>query len=223
MAVPPALLATIVPDAVEVQEWFGEAPGADLLPEEEPVVSGAAESRRRQFSTVRSCARVCLARLGEPAVPILPGRGGAPRWPATVRGSMTHCAGYAAAAVGPADRMSAIGIDAEPDRPLPDGVLALVATQTERSVLAGAPPVPGGPSRDRLLFSAKEAVYKAWFPVVGEWLDPQEAEIVFHPRESSFTATLSRPGLVLAGRRLDTLSGRWARDRGVLVTAVVLP
>jgi 4'-phosphopantetheinyl transferase EntD len=37
---------------------------------------------------------------------------------------------------------------------------------------------PDSPNSDRLLFSAKEAVYKAWLPLVGEWLDHQEAEIV---------------------------------------------
>ena len=85
-------------------------------------------ARRRDYATVRSCARACLGRLGYPPVPILPGVGGAPTWPAGIRGSMTHCAGYAAAAVGPTPRISTIGIDAEPDAPLPDGVLGLVAT-----------------------------------------------------------------------------------------------
>ena len=88
-------------------------------------------------------------------------------WPAGIRGSMTHCAGYAAAAVGPISRISAIGIDAEPDAPLPDGVLDLVATAAERDRLAVTPRKPDIPHWDRLLFSAKEAVYKAWFPLVG--------------------------------------------------------
>ncbi|HEY9378233.1 MAG TPA: 4'-phosphopantetheinyl transferase superfamily protein, partial [Jiangellaceae bacterium] len=170
------MLEMILPAEVESEECFGAPLGEVLFPEEEKIIAHAVESRRRDYAAVRSCARACLGRLGYPRTPILPGVGRAPRWPAGVLGSMTHCAGYAAAAVGPRRCVSAIGIDAEPDAPLSDGVLDIVATSAERDRLAGTKPAPDSPNWDRLLFSAKEAVYKAWFPLVGEWLDPQEAE-----------------------------------------------
>ena len=75
---------------------------------------------------------------------------------------------------------------------------------------------------DRLFFSAKEAVYKAWFPLVHEWLDHQEAEILFEPQTGTFAALLSRDGLVVNGRPIRQVQGRWVRDRGLLITAVVL-
>ena len=216
------MLELILPVGVESEECFGEPPGGVLFAEEEQIIAHAVEPRRREYATVRSCARACLGRLGYPPVPILPGVGGAPTWPAGVRGSMTHCTGYAAAAVGPVPRISAIGIDAEPDAPLPEGVLDLVATPAEQDRLAATPPAPDGPNWDRLLFSAKEAVYKAWFPLAGEWLDHQEAEIHFHPHEATFTAVLSRDGLIVNGRRVHRLHGRWIRERGILVTAVIV-
>lgn len=182
----------------------------------------AVESRRREYAAVRNCAHACLRRLGYVPAPILPGVGGAPTWPAGVQGSLTHCAGYAAAAVGSLARISAIGIDAEPDAPLPDGVLDLVATPTERDRLAGIQVETDNPNWDRLLFSAKEAVYKAWFPLVHEWLDHQEAEILFEPQAGTFAALLSRDGLVVNGRPIRRVQGRWVRDRGILMTAVVL-
>src|SRR5215207_8135387 len=129
------MLGMILPADVESEEWFGATPGEVLFPEEEEIIAQAAEGRRRDYAAVRSCARACLGRLGYPPVPILPGVGGAPIWPAGVLGSMTHCAGYAAAAVGSVSRISAIGIDAEPDAPLPEGVLDLVATPVERDRL----------------------------------------------------------------------------------------
>jgi 4'-phosphopantetheinyl transferase EntD len=135
---------------------------------------------------------------------------------------MTHCAGYAAAAVGPLSRISAIGIDAEPDAPLPEGVLDLVATPAERDRLAVTQLEPDSPNWDRLLFSAKEAVYKAWFPLTGEWLDHEEAEILFDPQDGSFAALLSPYGLIVDGRQVRCLHGRWVRKRGILLTAVVL-
>jgi len=137
-------------------------------------------------------------------------------------GSMTHCAGYAAAAVGPLSRISAIGIDAEPDAPLPDGVLDLVATPAKRNRLGVTHLEPDSPNWDRLLFSAKEAAYKAWFPLVGEWLDHQEAEILIDPQDGTFAALLARDGLIVDGRQVRRLHGRWVRKRGILVTAVVL-
>jgi 4'-phosphopantetheinyl transferase EntD len=216
------MLELILPAGVESEERFGAASGGVLFPEEEQIIAHAVEPRRREYATVRSCARACLRRLGYPNVPILPGLGGAPTWPAGVHGSMTHCAGYAAAAVGPHPRICAIGIDAEPDAPLPEGVLDLVATPAEQDRLAAPTPVRDGPNWDRLLFSAKEALYKAWFPLVGVWLDHQEAEIHFHPHEATFTALLSRDGLIVNGRQVHRLHGRWTRERKILVTAVIV-
>jgi 4'-phosphopantetheinyl transferase EntD len=216
------MLAMILPADVASEECFGETSGGLLFPEEEKMIAHAVESRRREYAAVRSCARACLARLGYPRVAILPGVGGAPTWPAGVQGSMTHCAGYAAAAVGPLARISAIGIDAEPDAPLPDGVLDLVATPAERDRLAVTQLESDNPNWDRLLFSAKEAVYKAWFPLVGEWLDAQEAEIVLEPQDGAFAALLPRDGLIVDGRHVRRLHGHWVRERGILVTAIVL-
>ena len=216
------MLETILPAYVASEEHFGESVTADLFPEEQAIVAHAVESRRREYATVRGCARACLERLGYAPVPILPGIGGAPMWPAGVVGSMTHCAGYAAAAVGRLARVSAIGIDAEPDAPLPDGVLDLVATAAERDRLAATQPESDGPNWDRLLFSAKEALYKAWFPLVGEWLDHQEAEILFEPQDRTFTALLFRDGLIVNGREIHRLNGGWIAERGILLTAIVL-
>jgi enterobactin synthetase component D / holo-[acyl-carrier protein] synthase len=215
-------LGRILPACVETEECFGDPTGGTLLPGEQSAVAGAVAVRRREYSTVRACARVCLERLGHPPVAIPRGAGGAPVWPVGVRGSLTHCVGYAAAAVGPADLVSSIGIDAEPDLPLPEGVLDVVATRAELQCLRRMPATPDSPHWDRLLFSAKEAVYKAWFPLVGEWLDPQETEIFFTGPGDAFTAALARQELAVDGCPVTRLHGRWTRARGILVTAVAL-
>jgi 4'-phosphopantetheinyl transferase EntD len=69
---------------------------------------------------------------------------------------------------------------------------------------------PDSPNSDRLLFSAKEAVYKAWLPLVGEWLDHQEAEVVIDSYGRTFAAPLARDGLIVDGRQVRRLHGRWA-------------
>jgi enterobactin synthetase component D / holo-[acyl-carrier protein] synthase len=104
--------------------------------EEEAAVAAATPRRRKEFATTRAGARRTLARLGLPEVPIGRGAGGCPAWPAGLVGSITHCAGYRAAARAPRRDVASLGIDAEPHRPLRDGLLDIVGLPEERAHVA---------------------------------------------------------------------------------------
>jgi len=214
------MLADIVPPQVAADEAFGDVLDAVLFPEEEAVVARAVDKRRREFTTARACARAGLARLGVPAAPILPGPRGAPQWPPGIVGSMTHCAGYRASAVARAEDMVTLGLDAEPDDRLPDRVLDAVATADEQEALDALTSATAGPNWDRLLFSAKESVYKAWFPLTGRWLGFKEAAVTINPSAGTFHARLLVEGPVLAGRRLTGFTGRWLARDGLILIAV---
>jgi 4'-phosphopantetheinyl transferase EntD len=218
------VIEELLPAQVEAAEAFHDpAEPPPLFPEEEQLVAGTVARRRQEFGTVRACARTALARLGIPAAPILPGERGAPRWPASVVGSMTHCAGYRAAAVARSADVVTIGLDAEPDEPLKnDGVLDLVTVAEERAWLAGAAARRPDVHWDRLVFSAKESVYKAWFPLTGRWLDFEEAVITVDPGAGTFAARLLVPGPEVAGIRLPGFSGRWLIRDGLILTAIVV-
>jgi 4'-phosphopantetheinyl transferase EntD len=217
------VIGEILPPQVAVADTFDDLPGTVLFPAEEAAISKAVDKRRREFTTATACARQALAKIGVPAAPLVPGERGAPRWPAGVVGSMTHCAGYRAAAVALARDIVTIGLDAEPDDALPDGVLPAVSLAQEQTMLGqlmtGSPPV----SFDRLLFSAKESVYKAWFPLTGRWLGFHEAAIVISPDDGTFTARLLVPGPVVNGAELTGFSGRWLARHGLVVTAIAVP
>lgn len=213
------MIERILPAAAASAESFGEPADATLFPEEEAVIARAVDRRRREFATGRACARAALARLGVPAGPILVGERRAPCWPPGVVGSITHCRGYAAAAVAGSDGLAALGIDAEPDEPLPDGVLRTIALPAERAMLAGLP--PSGPSWERLLFCAKESVYKAWFPLTGRWLGFGDAHITL--ADGAFQARLLVPGPVVGGAAVSCFAGRWTAADGLLLAAVALP
>lgn len=178
------------------------------------------DRRRREFATVRHCARRALAELGHPAVPLVPGRRRAPTWPEGVVGSMTHCDGYRAAAVACRTDVCSLGIDAEPHEPVPDGIVNMVALPGERRLLAELARHDSTVCWDRVLFSAKESVYKTWFPLVGEWLGFADAEIRIDPRGPLFRARLLREGRDRDGRRLHDFHGRWQVRRGLVLTAV---
>jgi 4'-phosphopantetheinyl transferase EntD len=145
---------------------------------------------------------------------------GAPGWPDGVVGSITHCERYRAAAVASTSDLVTIGIDAEPNQPLPAGVLEMVALPPERAMLAALAESVPGVAWDRLLFSAKESVYKAWAPLTGTFLDFDGAEVAFDAAAATFVARLSKPGASLVGDSRGELAGRFAVCGGLVVTAI---
>jgi 4'-phosphopantetheinyl transferase EntD len=210
------VIGDILPAAVAAVEKFDDPPHAMLFPQEQAVIARAVDKRRREFTTVRFCARAALAVLGLPPVPIVPGQRGAPGWPPGVVGSMTHCAGYRAAALAHARDVATIGIDAEVHEALPAGVLDLVSLPAERARLRRLAADEPGVSWDRLLFSAKESIYKAWYPLTRAWLDFAEADVELEP-SGQFTATLLVPGPVTG------FAGRWLVRDGLMLTAIAVP
>ena len=224
---PAGLIAGLLPPAAAAAESAGDPPdaGPGLFPAEEAVMRTAGPRRRAEFAAGRWCAREALARLGVPAAPILPGPAGEPRWPEGVTGSITHCAGYRACAVARTTDVAAIGIDAEPDAALPAGLIEKVAIGPELMWLgrhAGALPGAGPPAVcwDRLLFSAKEAACKLWYPLTGQWPGLRGA-VIGLAATGTFTVCLPGPGPGTGDRQVARLTGRWLARDGLIVTAIV--
>ncbi|MCA6094699.1 4'-phosphopantetheinyl transferase superfamily protein [Streptomyces sp. SCA3-4] len=224
------MIGTLLPAPVESSEAFddlaGRAGAFALFPEEEALIARAVAKRRNEFTTVRACARTALGRLGIAPAPIVPGQRGAPQWPSGVVGSMTHCAGYRAAAVARSSEVTAIGLDAEPNAPLPEGgVRDLVTRPEEHGWLARLQAERPEVSWDRLVFSAKESVYKAWFPLTRLWLDFQDAVIEVDAGQRTFSARILTPEPLrtATGGRLSGFEGRWAVADGLIVTAIAVP
>ncbi|TGN82583.1 4'-phosphopantetheinyl transferase superfamily protein [Streptomyces griseoluteus] len=216
------MLGSVLPSAVVWEEEFGDSASVELFPEEAVLVRDAVPRRVNEFGTVRECARRSLARLGVAPVPILPGTRGEPRWPPGIVGSMTHCEGFRGAAVAWSRDIASFGIDAEPHEPLPPGLLTKVARPEEIPRIAQLgrrdPTVQWG----RLTFSAKEAVYKAWFPLARRRLGFHDIAITFDPLVRHFRARLYAAGLVLHGQSVTTVSGNWTDECGLICTAVVV-
>jgi 4'-phosphopantetheinyl transferase EntD len=215
------VIERILPPLLVAVEERGDLAG-ELFASEQAALGRAVEARRREFTTGRLCARRAFARLGMPALALGALPDGAPAWPAGVVGSITHCAGYRACAVGRTAGVGAVGIDAEPAAPLPDGVLAAIALAGEcRHVSQLQRTMPRVPW-DRLLFSAKESVYKALYPLGWGRLQFEDARLTLQPASGTFHARVvrSRPGL--RSRELGACSGRWLAHDGLVLTAVAL-
>jgi 4'-phosphopantetheinyl transferase EntD len=223
------LLAGLLPAGVAVVESFGDMPEADLLPEEAAAVAGAGERRRREFAAVRGCARAALAALDVPPVAVPPDVGAAPAWarraplwPNGVTGSMTHCDGYRAAVVARREVLAAVGVDAEPHGRLPGGVRNRVTLGEERAMLAGLAAERDDIAWDRVLFSAKESVFKAWFPLAQRWLGFEECRVELGV-DGSVRAALLVPGPVVDGVRIGVFDGRWRALGTHVATAIAVP
>jgi len=228
MTVPPPrhmLVSSVLPASGDLaySEVYSDPPGLTPLPEEEPLIAKSVAKRRNEFITVRHCARIALNQLGVPPLPILKGDKGEPCWPDGVVGSLTHCTGYRGAVVGRTAAVRSVGIDAEPHDVLPNGVLDAITLEEERHEIAA---LPEGSHWDRILFCAKEATYKAWFPLTKRWLGFEDAHVVFDVDPGgaggAFVSKILIDGDTLSGPPLTALRGRWSVDRGLVLTAIVL-
>ena len=220
------LLAGVLPgslDALAAAELYSDPKELAPLPEEEPLIARSVAKRRNEFITVRYCARQALVDLGMQPVPILKGDKGEPCWPDGIVGSLTHCEGFRGAAVGRRDEVRSVGIDAEPHDVLPNGVLDAISLPVERHELQA---MPNGVHWDRVLFCAKEATYKAWFPLTHRWLGFDDAHIVFDVDASgqagTFTSEILIDPAAESGPPLTALTGRWSVRDGLALTAIVL-
>ncbi len=207
---------------MEVAETTNNFLQGTLMPEEAAFIANAVTKRQLEFAAVRFCARICLKNLGQPPAAIVPGLAGAPRWPSNVVGSMTHCNGYSAAAVGLASRILTVGIDAEPHEPLPEGVLDLVASPSEIGMLNGLSRTNPEIFWDKILFSAKESFYKAWFPLTSKWLDFLQVEVSISAQDETFSALALTVEPLPSEACLTKLGGRWLIGGNLVMTSIVI-
>jgi 4'-phosphopantetheinyl transferase EntD len=214
-------LEAILPASVSVAAMESDLPGAPLFPAEAAAVAHAVESRRREFATARACARAALARCGLPEAAIPVGTHGEPRWPAGAVGSITHCKGYRACAVAREADLLSIGIDAEPNEPISARAFAAVAGEEERAAALSWSEAEPAVHWDRLLFSLKEAAFKAWFPLGRRRLGFFDVRIDVDPRAGTFAALLQAPG-PLAGGVPHSFRGRWTCDGDLLLAAIAV-
>ena len=158
-----------------------------LLPEEAAIFSRNVAKARRASGAARLVARGLLARIGLPSCPILKASSGAPIWPNGLVGSLAHDAVLAVGAIARHGDVAGVGIDVEEATGLSDDLIDVVATPTECAAIR----------RDalmaKLLFVAKEAVYKATCPIDGIFLEHHDVEV-----------DLARGlAIVRGGRRVD--------------------
>lgn len=244
-----AVLAGLFPPETQVCTWddlvaegAAEQDAIDgLWSAEAAAAAGFSPKRRTEYATVRACARRALVQAGLPEAAILKGSRGLPMFPPGAVGALTHTEGLRAAVIGRSEAVRGLGLDAEPSGPLPPGVLRTIALPGEQAWVEAVQADTSLLPVDRLLFCAKEATYKAWFPLTRRWLGFEDAEIALRfdagpvgdPGAKSATGVLATgtvrsrilvdPVAADGGAALAELHGRWAITGRFVAAAIVVP
>jgi 4'-phosphopantetheinyl transferase EntD len=206
-------------------EGFGLALGrigdhrASIFPDEEALVRFAVAQRRREFRAGRLLARQALALVGSPASQILAHDEGDPIWPAGFVGSISHTGDWAGAVAAPACTAAGVGLDLEADRPLDADLRGFVcrSDETRSEPLLAA----RGIDQAMLRFVAKEACFKAVFPIVRRYIDFLDARVTFDVERDAFRIEVDNwPDAAPIAR---DLIGRFAHADGLLAAVAHLP
>lgn len=152
---------------------------AALLPAELATIPTSDPLTRRASGAARIVARKFLAELGYGETAIPKRVNGCPLWPSGITGSFAHDERVSVIAVGRLSEVGSIGIDVEPAHDLPEETFDLIATAAEKTDLGGD--LLAG----RLLFAAKEAVYKALYPLDGQFLEFHDIEVDFEKDQAT--------------------------------------
>lgn len=179
-------------------------------------------SRRIAFLAGRAVAAVALAAMGR-AVMVARAPDGAPCWPAGCVGSIAHDAHWAVALVADSLQWAAVGVDVEPDAPLPADAAHIVLLPQDRANLIRTFGTQSE-AHSRLIFSAKECVHKALHPWRGAWLEFDEVAIECHSENSHSGRWQATPVSTGAQQAFAqrTLNGEWWREDGALWTLLAL-
>lgn len=191
-----------------------------LWPQERAVIARSVEKRRREFAAGRFLGRRVLQRLGFAELPIPVRLDRAPEWPRGVVGSISHtealcvvCAARSCDALG-------LGVDVELREGLDASLTKLVCTPTELEVLDALNPHARA-ALGKIIFSAKESLYKAQYALTAEFLDFSAVSVEVDPHSSSWYATFN----VKAGEAFapgDTVCGRYLENGGFIATGLAL-
>ena len=151
-----------------------------LHPAEENYFSQLSSiSRKEHYRSGRICAGEVLSKLGTLGQPVLRDpQTREPLWPEGISGAITHSGKWAAAAAGKTSDVSGIGIDLENlERQVDSRISRHVCIPEEQKWLQEC----GEDFLEKnlkIIFSAKESIFKAFFPYTRTYLHFHDARIL---------------------------------------------
>ena len=188
----------------------------DLYPEEHAAIAQAVIKRQHEFATGRHLARTAMASLKIGACAVGRDKSRRPIWPDICLGSISHSGSLAIAAVARSEVLRGVGIDLEEGDRVVSQLHRKLFTPWELATYG-----QGDPRWSGLLFSAKEAAYKAINPIVGEFIGFQEVEVDIDWPNSQFRVRYV--GEHAPNKLLDVGSGHFGFIEEHVVTLFLIP
>lgn len=190
---------------------------AALFPEERAAIAKAVAKRRNEFSSGRILARKALKQIDQLAAALPPDVSRRPRWPEGVVGSITHSNGLCAAVVAPISRVLTLGLDLEQVLDVQPSLLPSIAQADEIEDLAMHVPNDLIPA---LIFSAKEAAFKAYHPITNHFLGFRDVRLTVSG--DAFAAKIVTPDCpsIFGHTKIE---GRFALVGGMILSLVAVP
>lgn len=206
-------------DGVEMAWADPTAPMPRLIGDEALAVEQVRPARAREFGAGRAAARDAMALLGQPPRPVLQSDDRAPIWPKGLTGSITHTARDCLAVVTDMPEIRALGLDMEPATPLESALWPEICTMAEMHWLASLGPSQRG-NFAKLLFSAKEAAFKAQFMISRQMIGFHDLTLTVDLAQNRFDALLTTD--VAGFTPKAVFQGRFAILGAAFITAVEL-
>jgi 4'-phosphopantetheinyl transferase EntD len=149
----------------------------------------AVDKRRKEFFLGRLAAFRALQALGVNPEPVIKGERREPLWQEGIVGAITHKADTAIAVVARKSATCGVGVDLESlDKPVNFRIATKVCTEPEQEWISEVPDEKD--KRLKMIFSAKEAGFKAFFPIQQIFLGYQDAQLAWHEETRSFSGVL---------------------------------
>jgi 4'-phosphopantetheinyl transferase EntD len=185
-----------------------------LMPAEADAARNMAKKRAREFAHGRACARQALAELGYPGCPIPVGDHRAPEWPPDIVGSISHSGDQAAAVAARKSEYQGLGVDLETREPLEPSLLNMICRPGELDQLKNA---KNDPTLAKVIFSAKESLFKCVWPTLRRFIDFQDIELQLDIERKRFRAAAHSKEL--PAQVIGNVCGRWTETGGLIVSA----
>lgn len=184
----------------------------ELDPQELVEIQPMAQRRQFEFASGRHCAHVAQKIVGLSPQPVLRKRR-APLWPDTCIGSITHSDTIAGAVVS--TTLRGVGLDIEAADRVEEKLYRVLFNDAEKAQISAA-----DFDAATVLFSAKEAGYKAIYPIGEKFISFLEAEIILQPADQTFT--IRYLGDHEPNRALENGYGFWRENHGQIMTVFVI-
>lgn len=195
--------------------WEGE-----IYPEEHGCIANVVAKRYREFTAGRLCAREVLKKLGVDNFPLLVGDNREPLWPPGIVGSISHCRDNCVVVASRDTPIVGLGVDVEDSAPLGTEIKSLVCRKSEEQWVIDVSK-PGCIDWAKIIFSAKESVYKCLFPLNNIYMDFKEVKITFNLQKNEFSIDLFNREMAQFVESY-TMIGRFSHTNEYVYTSVEL-